>query len=88
MPVAAHQTSRVLGGSYVPDRPADDTEVVPRADVLAVAFGPDGSTVLRRDDSPYRRRPRSGLAAWVVAHGGPMEGRSARDTTGPGEDGP
>lgn len=46
-----HQTLRVLHGSYVLDRPADVTEVVPRADVLAVAFGPDGSTVMRRDDT-------------------------------------
>ena len=46
-----HQTLRVLYGSYVLDRPADVTEVVPRADVLAVVFGPDGSTVMRRDDT-------------------------------------
>lgn len=29
----------------------DLTEVIPRADVLAVVFGPDGSTVMRRDDT-------------------------------------
>ncbi|MEN3264464.1 MAG: hypothetical protein V7646_1358 [Pseudonocardia sp.] len=75
MSVAAHQTSRVLDGSYVLDRPADVTEVVPRTDVLAVVFGLGGSTVMRRDDSSYRRRLRSGLAAWVVAHGGPTEAR-------------
>jgi hypothetical protein len=49
MSVAGHQTLRVLDGSYVLDRPAD--EVIPRADVLAVVFGPDGSTVMRRDDT-------------------------------------
>lgn len=46
-----HQTLRVLHGSYVLDRPAGVTEVVPRADVLAVVFGPDGSTVMRPDDT-------------------------------------
>ena len=51
MSVAGHQTLRVLKGSYVLDRPADVTEVIPRADVLAVVFGPDGSTVMRRDDT-------------------------------------
>ena len=51
MSVAGHQTLRVLDGSYVLDRPADVTEVIPRADVLAIVFGPDGSTVMRRDDT-------------------------------------
>jgi uncharacterized protein len=51
MSVASHQTLRVLDGSYVLDRSADVTEVLPRADVLAVVFGPDGSTVMRRDDT-------------------------------------
>jgi hypothetical protein len=51
MSVAGRQTLRVLDGSYVLDRPADVTEVIPRADVLAVVFGPDGSTVMRRDDT-------------------------------------
>jgi hypothetical protein len=51
MSMADHQTLRVLDGSYVLDRPADVTEVIPRADVLAVVFGPDGSTVMRRDDT-------------------------------------
>lgn len=48
---AGHQTLRVLDGSYVLDRPTDLTEVVPHADVLAVVFGPDGATVMRRDDT-------------------------------------
>jgi hypothetical protein len=43
-----HQTLRVLDGSYVLDRPADVSDVIPRADVLAIVFGPDGSTVLLR----------------------------------------
>jgi hypothetical protein len=51
MSAADHQTVRVLDGSYVLDRPADVTEVIPRADVLAVVFGPDGSTVIRRDET-------------------------------------
>jgi hypothetical protein len=51
MSLASHQTLRVLNGSYVLDRPADVTEVIPRADILAVVFGPDGSTVMRRDDA-------------------------------------
>ena len=51
MSVASHQTLRVLDGSYVLDRAADVTELIPRADVLAVVFGPDGSTVMRRDDT-------------------------------------
>src|SRR2546430_4093989 len=48
---AGQQTLRVLDGSYVLDRLADGTEVIPRADVLAVVFGPDGPTVMRRDDT-------------------------------------
>jgi hypothetical protein len=51
MSVASHQRLRVLDGSYVLDRPAGVTGVIPRADVLAVVFGPDGSTVMRRDDA-------------------------------------
>src|SRR5262249_44790395 len=51
MSVTGHQTLRVLDGSYVLDRPADVTEVNPRAGVLAVVFGPNGSTMMRRDDT-------------------------------------
>ena len=51
MSVARHQTLQVLDGSYVLDRPADVTDVDLRADVLAVVFGPDGSTVMRRNDA-------------------------------------
>jgi hypothetical protein len=49
MSVAGHQRLRVLDGSYVLDRPAEVTDIDLRADVLAVVFGPDGSTVMRRD---------------------------------------
>ena len=48
MSVAGHQTLRVFDGSYVLDRPADVTDTDQRADVLAVVFGPDGTTVMRR----------------------------------------
>src|SRR6266487_2635683 len=51
MSVVGHQRLLVLDGSYVLDRPSDVTEVIPRADVLAVVFGPDRSTVMRRDDA-------------------------------------
>ena len=62
MSMAGHQTLRVLDGSYVLDRLADVTEVIPRADVLAVVFGPDGSTVMRRDDT--------GEDAWLALWNG------------------
>jgi hypothetical protein len=51
MSMASQQTLRVLDGTYVLDHPADVTGVIPRADVLAVVFGPDGSTVMRRADA-------------------------------------
>jgi hypothetical protein len=51
MSVAGRQTLRVLDGSYVLDRPPEGTDLDLRADVLAVVFGPDGSTVMRRDDA-------------------------------------
>lgn len=51
MSVATHQTLRELEGSYVLERSADVNTIVARADVLAVVFGPDGSTVMRRDDT-------------------------------------
>jgi hypothetical protein len=60
MSVAGHQTLRVLDGSYVLDRPEDVTEVIPRADVLAVVFGPDGSTVMRATKPARMRRRRCG----------------------------
>jgi hypothetical protein len=50
MSVAGHQTLRVLDGSYVLDRRADVADV-DLQDALAVVFGPDGSTVMRRDDA-------------------------------------
>jgi hypothetical protein len=51
MSQAGQQTLRVLDGSYVLERLAGGAEVIPRAGVLAVVFGPDGCTVMRRDDS-------------------------------------
>jgi hypothetical protein len=51
MSAAGHQTLRVLDGSYVIDRPAGISDVDLCSDVLAVVFGPDGSTVMRRDDT-------------------------------------
>jgi hypothetical protein len=51
MSVAGRQTLRVLDGSYVLDRPPERIDLDLRADVLAVVFGPDGSTVMRRDDA-------------------------------------
>jgi hypothetical protein len=51
MSAAGHQTLRVLDGAYVLDRPSDVSGVDLRSDVLAVVVGPDGSTVMRRDDT-------------------------------------
>ena len=51
MSVAGRQTLRVLDGSYVLDRPPEGIDLDLRTDVLAVVFGPDGSTVMRRDDA-------------------------------------
>ena len=51
MSLAGRQTLRVLDGSYVLDRPAKGTDLDPRAEVLAIMFGPDGSTLMRRDDA-------------------------------------
>ena len=48
---ASQQTVRVLDGSYVLERRADSTDVVPGTDILAMVFGPDGCTVMRRDDT-------------------------------------
>jgi hypothetical protein len=47
---ADHQTVRVLDGLFVLERPGDASEVSPGAGVLAMVFGPDGTTVIRRDD--------------------------------------
>jgi hypothetical protein len=48
---AGNQTVRVLDGAYVVDPPADVAQIDLRAGVLAVVLGPDGSTVVRRDDA-------------------------------------
>ena len=68
MSVARHQTLRVLDGFYVLDRPADVADVDLRADVLAVVFGPDGSTVMRRNDA--------GEDAWSALWNGAVEQRA------------
>jgi hypothetical protein len=62
MSAASQQTVRILDGAYVLERPADVTEVVPRAGLLAVVFGPDGITVIRRDDT--------GAEAWSALWNG------------------
>ena len=72
MSAAGQQTLRVLDGSYVLDRPADVTDVDLRADVLAVVFGPDGSTVMRRNDA--------GEDAWSAL----WNGDEAHDVQRPG----
>ena len=51
MSVAGRQTLRVLDGSYVLNRPPEGIDLDLRVDVLALVFGPDGSTVMRRDDA-------------------------------------
>ena len=56
MSVAGRRTLRAIEGSYVLDRAEDITEVIPRADVLAVVLGPDGSTVI------LKAGPANGLA--------------------------
>ena len=48
---ASQQTLRVLDGSYVLERPAEGTGVLPGADILAVVSGPDGTVVMRRDNT-------------------------------------
>lgn len=62
MSVAGRQTLRVLDGSYVLDRPPEGIDLDLRVDVLALVFGPDGSTVMRRDDA--------GAAAWSALWNG------------------
>ncbi|MBV9794526.1 MAG: ACT domain-containing protein [Actinobacteria bacterium] len=53
---------RVLDGLFVLERPGDGAEVGAGAGVLAVVFGPDGTTVIRRDDA--------GADAWVALWNG------------------
>ena len=48
---ADHQTLRVLPGSHVLERAIDPAEAISGTDVLAVLLGPDGCTVMRRDDT-------------------------------------
>jgi hypothetical protein len=51
MPVADHQTLRVLEGRYVLERAVPDVEVAREGEVLAVVRGPDGGACMRRQDA-------------------------------------
>ena len=48
---ADHQTLRLLAGSHVLERASDVDDALSRAGVLAVVLGPDGCTLMRRDDT-------------------------------------
>lgn len=50
MPIADHQTLRVLEGRYVLERRAPDAGTV-GGEVLASVYGPDGGACMRRDDA-------------------------------------
>ena len=51
MPTARPQSLRVLDGRFVLSRASRARGVVPDDDVLALVFGPDGATAMRRDDT-------------------------------------
>jgi uncharacterized protein len=51
MPVADHQTLRVLEGRYVLERAVPGVEVARDGEVLAVVRGPDGGACMRRQDA-------------------------------------
>jgi hypothetical protein len=51
VPVADHQTLRMLEGRYVLERTAPDVEVARDGEVLAVVRGPDGGACMRRQDA-------------------------------------
>jgi hypothetical protein len=51
VPVADHQTLRVLEGRYVLERAVSDVEIAGAGEVLAVVRGPDGGARMRRQDS-------------------------------------
>jgi uncharacterized protein YndB with AHSA1/START domain len=61
-PLAQGQRLRVLGGRFVLERATDTQEVASQADVLALVFGPDGRTRVRRDDTA--------VDAWVALWNG------------------
>jgi hypothetical protein len=58
----SNQTLRLLEGSYVLQRPADVSDLALGPDVFGVVYGPDGFTVMRRDDA--------GEDAWSVLWNG------------------
>lgn len=51
MSVARAQNLRLLEGRFVLARATAAREVVPDASLLALVFGPDGATEMRRDDA-------------------------------------
>jgi hypothetical protein len=51
MPEDGRQTLRVLAGRYSIQHVAASDEPVPDADWLAIVHGPDGRTVIHRDDA-------------------------------------
>ena len=51
VPVADHQTLRMLGGRYVLERAVPDAGVAREGEVLAVVRGPDGGACMRRQDA-------------------------------------
>lgn len=51
VPVADHQTLRVLEGRYVLERAVSDVEVARDGEVLAIVRGPDGGACMRRQDA-------------------------------------
>ncbi len=51
MSVDRPQKLRVLEGRFILERATDALEVVAEAELLALVFGPDGRTMVRRDDT-------------------------------------
>ena len=51
MSVSRAQTLRVLEGRFILERATDALEVASDAGLLALVFGPDGRTTVRRDDT-------------------------------------
>jgi uncharacterized protein YndB with AHSA1/START domain len=50
-PHAGNQRLRILDGRFVLEQATDAQEVASQAEVLALVFGPDGRTRVRRDDT-------------------------------------
>jgi hypothetical protein len=49
--IARGQNLRVLEGRFILEQATNDGEFASRAELLALVFGPDGRTAMRRDDS-------------------------------------